>query len=188
MVEADVVIVGGGPGGLSAAEVAARGGLNTLVIEQNSEIGSPIRTSGGSFINELQALGIPESLYHPIKRGRFLSPKNSVTFNYDEPSLCIMDARGVFQFLAERVVKSGAKIKLNTTAIEPILEDGYVIGVKVKDSWGRELTVQCRIVVDATGYRAFIAKKAGRHSGFKRFGVGWSMTCVLHSMIKMKWF
>lgn len=172
MVKADVVIVGGGPGGLSAAEAVAQGGLDVIVIEQNSEIGSPIRTSGGSFINELQSLGIPESLYHPIKRGRFLSPKNSVTFKYDKPSLCIMDVRRVFQFLAERAVRAGAKIKIKTTAIEPILENNYVVGVKMKDFWGKELEIQCRIVIDATGYRACMAKKAGCHIGFNRFGVG----------------
>lgn len=172
MLKTDVVVVGGGPGGLSAADVAAQGGLNTLVIEQNSEIGSPIRTSGGSFIKELQALGISESLYHPIKRGRFLSPKNNVLFKYDKPSLCIMDVRGVFQFLAERAVKSGARIKLNTTAIEPVLKDGYAIGVKVKDFRGKELVIESSILIDATGYKASMSKKAGYHSGFNRFGVG----------------
>jgi digeranylgeranylglycerophospholipid reductase len=172
MLKADVVVVGGGPGGLSAAEAAAQGGLNTVVIEQNSEIGSPIRTSGGSFIKELQALGIPEGLYHPVKRGIFLSPKNSVTFKYDKPSLCIMDVRGVFQFLAQRAVKAGAKIKLNTTALEPIQKDGYAIGVRVKDFWGKELIIESSILIDATGYRASMSKGAGYHSDFNRFGVG----------------
>ncbi len=172
MLKADVIIVGAGPGGLSAAEAAARGGLDVVVIEMNSEIGSPIRTSGGSFISDLQAIGIPGNLYHPIRRGRFLSPNNSVTFEYDKPSLCIMDVRGVFQFLAERAVKSGAKIKIKTTAIDPIIENGYVVGLRMRDSWGKELISRCRILIDATGYRAFIAKRAGCHSGFNRFGVG----------------
>ena len=172
MFNADVVVVGGGPGGLCAAEAAAQGGLNTVVIEQSSEIGSPIRTSGGSFVKELQILGIPESLYHPINRGRFLSPNNGVVFNYDKPSLCIMDVRGVFQFLAQRAAKSGAKIRLNTTALEPILENNYVVGVRAKDFWGKESVIGCRILIDATGYRASMSKKAGCHSGFSRFGVG----------------
>jgi digeranylgeranylglycerophospholipid reductase len=172
MLKADVVVVGGGPGGLSAAEVITRGGLNTIVLEQNAEIGSPIRTSGGSFIKELQALGIPESLYHPIKRGRFWSPKNSVTFEYDKPSFCVMDVRGVFQLLAEKAAQSGAKIKLSTTALEPILENDYVIGVRAKELWGKELVIGCRIVIDATGYRASMSKRAGCHTDFKRFGVG----------------
>ena len=168
----DVVIVGGGPGGLSAAETIARGQVEVMVLEQDSEIGSPIRTSGGSFIKELQALGIPERLYHPIKRGRFLSPNNSVTFEYEEPVACVMDVRRVFQYLAEKAVKAGAQLRVNTTALEPVMEGDYVVGVKARDFRGQELVIESKIVIDASGYKASMSKKAGLHKGFKRFGVG----------------
>ena len=168
----DIVIVGGGPGGLAAAETIARGQVEVMVLEQDSEIGSPIRTSGGSFIKELQALGIPERLYHPIKRGRFLSPNNSVTFEYEEPVACVMDVRRVFQYLAEKAVKAGAQLRVNTTALEPVMEGDYVVGVKARDFRGQELVIESKIVIDASGYKASMSKKAGLHKGFKRFGVG----------------
>src|ERR1035438_3770830 len=85
----DVIIAGGGPGGLSAAEAAAKAGASVLVLEQNKEIGSPARTTGGSFVQDMKALGIPESLYHPIRRCRYISPHNSAAFEYDEPVTCI---------------------------------------------------------------------------------------------------
>src|SRR5689334_18989814 len=107
----DVVIAGGGPGGLSAGEAAARAGCSVLILEQNHEIGSPIRTTGGSFIHDLHALGVPEHFYHPIRRFRFLSPNNSVQFEYDHPITCVMDVRGVFQYLAERAIGAGATLK-----------------------------------------------------------------------------
>src|SRR5665213_610056 len=69
----DAIIAGGGPAGLAAAEALAKRGCSALVLEQNHEIGSPIRTSGGSFIDELEALSIPAAWYHPISRVRFLS-------------------------------------------------------------------------------------------------------------------
>lgn len=172
MLTVDAVIVGGGPGGLAAAEIVAQSGLTVTVLEQNTEIGSPARTSGGSFIKELQSLGIPERLYHPIKRGTFLSPNNSVTFEYADPAACVMDVRGVLQFLAEKAVEAGANIRVSTTAREPILENGYAVGVIAKDSRGEKLVIQCLIVIDATGYRASMSKRAGVHPGFRRFGVG----------------
>lgn len=172
MLELDVVVVGGGPGGLAAAERIARGGLTIIVLEQNREIGSPTRTSGGSFVKELQALGIPESLYHTVTRGRFLSPNNRVTFEYDEPTACVMDIRRILQFLAEKAAGVGAKIRVGTTALEPILENGCVVGVRAKDFRGEELAIRCRVMIDATGYRASMCKKAGVHPGFSRFGVG----------------
>jgi digeranylgeranylglycerophospholipid reductase len=88
----DAIIAGGGPAGLSAAEALARRGRSVLVIERNPEIGSPIRTSGGSFIPELEKLGIPDHLYHPISRVRFVTPHNAATFDYPKPALCILDS------------------------------------------------------------------------------------------------
>ncbi|HKT36974.1 MAG TPA: FAD-dependent oxidoreductase, partial [Ktedonobacterales bacterium] len=70
----DVLVVGGGPAGLSAAEAAAKGGATVAVLERQKEIGYPVHTSGGSWIADMQALGIPSDLYHPIKHVTFLSP------------------------------------------------------------------------------------------------------------------
>ncbi len=58
----DVLIVGGGPAGLAAAEAAASQGARTLLLERQHEIGYPVHTSGGSWISDMQALGIPEHL------------------------------------------------------------------------------------------------------------------------------
>ncbi|MEO8048814.1 MAG: NAD(P)-binding protein [Acidobacteriota bacterium] len=62
----DAIIAGGGPAGLAAAEALAKRRCSALVLEQSHEIGSPMHTSGGSFIDELEALSIPAGLYHPI--------------------------------------------------------------------------------------------------------------------------
>jgi digeranylgeranylglycerophospholipid reductase len=137
------------------------------VLEQNHEIGSPIRTSGGSFIDEMQALGIPEHLYHPIRRVRFLSPQNSATFDYPAPRFCILDVRGTFQFLAERAIHAGARIRLATSATSPLIEDGFVRGVRT-----RKEELRCDLLIDATGYRSTLLKQAGLDPGFRRFGVG----------------
>src|SRR6266853_6725126 len=87
----DALIAGGGPAGLAAAETLARRGCSALVLEQSHEIGSPIGTSGGSFIDELDSLGIPASLYHPIARVRFTSPNNAAVYDYPCPQLCVID-------------------------------------------------------------------------------------------------
>src|SRR5438128_1337000 len=106
---ADVVIAGGGPGGLAAAEAAARQGCSVIVVEQSNEFGTPTRTTGGSFIPEMQKLGIPSHLYHPIRTCRFVAPNNGAAFTYEQPLLCILDVRGVFQFLAQRAAGAGAR-------------------------------------------------------------------------------
>jgi digeranylgeranylglycerophospholipid reductase len=167
----DVIIAGGGPAGLSAAEVLAAHGRSVTVLEQNQEIGSPIRTSGGSFIDEMEALGVPARLYHPLSRVRFLSPNNSASFDYPVARFCILDVRGTFQYLAERAIGAGARIRLATRAVAPIVEDGFVRGVRTNDR-AEEQELRSRLVVDATGYRSTLLKQSGLDPGFRRFGVG----------------
>ncbi len=167
----DTIIAGGGPAGLAAAETLARRGCSALVLEQNHEIGSPIRTSGGSFIDELDALGVPSSLHHPISRVRFVSPSNAAVYDYAQPRMCVMDVRGVFQFLAGRAVEAGASVRVATKVEGPVLQyekqDGRVVGVRTRDG-----VLDARVVIDATGYRSVLLKQAGLDSGMRRFGVG----------------
>jgi digeranylgeranylglycerophospholipid reductase len=166
-VTADVIIAGAGPAGLSAAQTIAGHGCSVTVLEQGHEIGSPIRTSGGSFVDELRPLGIPDALWHPISRLRFVSTNNAAVFDYAEPVMCVIDVRGVFQHLAERAIAAGASIRLSTSAVAPVLDAGCVTGVRTKDH-----SFPCRLLIDATGYRSTLMKQAGVDPGFRRFGVG----------------
>jgi digeranylgeranylglycerophospholipid reductase len=165
--DSDAIIAGAGPAGLSAAETLARAGFEVTVLEQNHEIGSPIRTSGGSFIEELGALGIPARLYHPIPRVRFLAPSNAAIFEYSAPRFCVIDVRGTFQYLAERAVQAGARLRLSTRVEAPIVENGTVRGVRTGSC-----ELRSRLTIDATGYRSVLMKQAGLDPGFRRFGVG----------------
>ena len=163
----DAIVAGGGPGGLAAAEALARRGCSALVLEQNHEIGSPIRTSGGSFIDELDALGVPRGLHHPISRVRFVSPANTATYDYVQPRMCVMDVRGVFQFLAGRAVDAGASVRVACKVEGPVFQDERVVGVRTRDE-----VLGARVVIDATGYRSVLLKQAGLDPGMRRFGVG----------------
>ena len=163
----DLLIAGAGPAGLSAADAAARRGISVAVLEQNHEIGSPIRTSGGSFIDELERLGIPARLYHPISRLRFCTPNNQASYDYAPPRLCVIDVRGVFQFLAARAIEAGARIHLATRAASPVVDKGFVTGLRTGAG-----VFSSRMVIDATGYRSAILKQAGLDPGIRRFGVG----------------
>jgi digeranylgeranylglycerophospholipid reductase len=168
----DVVIAGGGPGGLCAARILAERGYRVVVLEANAEIGSPTRTTGGTFIKDAQELGIPSALYHPLRRGRMHSAHRSVVREYSPPLACILNVRGVFQFLAERAVDAGAQLRVSTTVNDVLMENDTVVGVRAQDARGREMPVRAKLTIDGTGYRATLCKRAGVHSGFQRFGVG----------------
>ena len=170
--EYDVVIVGGGPAGLSAAEAAARGGARVAVLERQKEIGYPVHTSGGSWIADMRSLGIPSDLFYPIHTVTFLSPNRQARFDYAEPVCCVLDVRGVYQHLATRAVAAGVEIHPNSPVEGPIVEDGRVVGVIAKDHRNRPGLWRAKVVIDASGFSSTVVTRAGLRQGFRRYGYG----------------
>ncbi len=166
----DIVVAGGGPGGLCAAEVGARRGKRVVVLEREWEIGYPVRTSGGSWIDEMNSLGVPSEYYNPLKRVVFASPNESADFAYDKNVACVLDVRGLFQFLARRAAKAGAEIRLGTT----------VNGIEAREKKQELITIrssveqrfQAPMCIDATGFSATLARQRGLLTRWEKFGAG----------------
>ncbi|MEO7001304.1 MAG: NAD(P)/FAD-dependent oxidoreductase [Ktedonobacterales bacterium] len=168
----DVIVVGGGPAGLSAAEAAAKGGARVAVLERQKEIGYPVHTSGGSWISDMQTLGIPADLYYPIRSVTFLSPNRQARFDYADPVCCVLDVRGVYQHLATRAVAAGVEIHPNSPVEGPIVEDGRIVGVTAKDHRNRVGQWRAPLVIDASGFSSTIVTRTGLRQGFHRYGYG----------------
>jgi len=168
-----VVVVGGGPAGLSAAVEAARGGLEVVVCERNHAIGEPVRTSGGSFIRPLRRLGVPDSCWHPVHRIRVIGPTTDVVKSYRTAVGCVLDVRRTYQWLAGEAVDAGAEIRLKAPVETVTRNDrGRVAGVRVRDPFRGAHDLAARVVVDASGHTGFVARDAGLRPRNERSAVG----------------
>lgn len=167
----DVVVVGGGPAGLTAAAAAAKAGAETIVFERQNEIGYPIHTSGASWVDAMESFDIPQHLYHQVSRLVFIGP--STEFEIHKAGVgCILDIRGLYQHLATRAVAAGATIRLRHRVDTPQLENGRVVGVSYKDHTGARRELRAPMTIDASGYSRTISRKSGLAPEFHRYGFG----------------
>lgn len=168
----DIVIVGGGPAGLSAGWSAAKKGVSVAIIEREEGIGQSVRTSGVTWIEDAKSFGIPEDYYNKIKNYAFYSPNNYVLKSDSEPHVAVLDVRRTYQFLAYKAASAGANIFLKTNVIEPLTDDnGKLAGVKAT-SMKEDLVFRSKLVIDASGFYSVIGKGVGMVSQWRRFGTG----------------
>ena len=168
----NVLIVGGGPAGLAAAEAAAKQGARTVVLERQNEIGYPVHTSGGSWVSDMEALQIPRHLYHPIHKVVFISPHREVPLHYNSAVACVLDVRGVYQHLAGRAVAAGATLRMRHTVEQTLMEGERIVGVTAKNHRGEREEYRAGVTIDASGFARHIGVRVGMGQAFHRYGYG----------------
>jgi len=169
--EYDLVVVGAGPAGSSAAYAAAKNGIKVALLEKEENVAQTVRTSGVTWIDYAKEFGIPEDCYNPIRTYNFCSPKNNVSISDEQAKAAVLDVRKTYRFLAEQAKKNGAEIFVNTNVTEVITEDEKVVGVKASSS-NEEITFRAKVVIDASGFQSVVSKSLGLVKQWKRFGVG----------------
>lgn len=178
----DVIIVGAGLAGLSAAYTLAEAGLETVVVERGDYPGAKNVTGGRIYINPARSYlpGIWEEA--PFERHvttecvTMMAPDTSTTLRFraekfnQEPYQSYTVLRSIFdRWLAEKAEEKGAMLVTRNVVEDVIKENGKVIGVV---AGGEELGAD--VVIACDGVLSLTAEKAGlRSPGLpKHYAVG----------------
>jgi len=152
----DVVVIGGGPAGATAATDLARGGHAVLLLDRSGRI----KPCGGAIPPRLiRDFAIPDSLLVAhVTSARMVSPKaRAVDMPIDDGYVGMVD-RAVFDpWLRERAAAAGAQCRTGTYRQIVRDADGTAV-VEYDDDAGAPHRVRARTVIGADGARSKVAE------------------------------
>ena len=172
MLNYDVLVVGAGPAGSSAARFAARNGLKTLLIEKRPDIGSPVRCGEGvskAWMPEVDLKPQDHWISDEVKGARIYGPSQTnpimLTAETAGNEVGYVIERDKFdKYMAALAASEGADVWVKSPALSVIKdEDGKVSGAVIRHN-GEMVPVHAKMVIAADGFESEFGRWAGLKS------------------------
>lgn len=169
--QVDVLVVGGGPSGITAAMAAAEDGLNVLLIESrsfvggNMTIGLPILGFLGQKGNQI-IKGLPQKLIDRLKERQAASEHRPCPLHM---SLTLVEPESVKTVALEMLRESNVDVLFYTFCAGVVMHGDELKGVIVESKAGRE-AILAKVIIDCSGdadvaYRAGVPCEYGNDHG-----------------------
>ena len=184
--EVDVLVVGAGPTGSTAAKYAAQGGADVLLIEKRSEIGTPVRCGEGVAKRWLEEIGLEPSrefICHEVDGARVIAP-DGTTLVVDETRAgneCgyVLERDLFDRRLAKDAAKAGAEIQIRTSAVALLRDDGMVVGARC-EHMAETFDVRAKVVIGADGFESQVGRWAGLETHLRTRDID---ACLQYTMV-----
>lgn len=159
LADVDVLVVGGGPAGVSAATAAARTGARTFLVEESGGFGG-MWTQG----LVITLAGYNSWLAPSRERvvdgvgGEWLRRAATIGGASDHDGWVLNSDPEKMKLIADELLTdAGVDFLLHVLATYPIVEDGVVVGCLIETREGR-MAITAKVTVDATGNGDVVAR------------------------------
>lgn len=161
-VETDVIIVGAGPAGVTAARYLAKGGLNTIIFEKELYVGGGMW--GGGFL-------FPKLVVQ--EEAKLILDEIKVRLEKSSEGYYVADSVEAVSKCAASAIDAGAKIFVGIEVEDVIVRNiegvlsvcGAVVNWSAVGRAGLHvdpISVKCKAIVDATGHEASVVRVVTR--------------------------
>jgi len=182
--EYDVIIVGGGPGGATAAKWTALYDLRTLLIERNNDFAVKACAEGVTGL-ALEAMGVsPSEKIQAFKiNGAWLYPpelSESMYIPIEKIGVAgyIVDKRLLLRQVVSDAIKAGAEVFMNTNVID-ILKDGEKFNGVVISRNGEYMKIYGKVILLCDGVTGISKMFINRNSRTLEPALQYTMSNVL---------
>jgi len=154
----DVLIIGGGPGGLETARLLAGEGFDVALYEEHATSGDPVHCTGVLAVEAFDQLELPRDvILNPLRTVRFFSPSGA-TIEHTTPGTeaVVVDRLALDRALFDASRRAGATVVTGRRATDVTVDNTGVI-VSLNDG----TTVRARACVLACGAQYAIQRRLG---------------------------
>ncbi len=158
MEEVEVLVVGAGPSGSTAARRLAEAGHDVLVLEEHPRVGVPVQCAGLVSARVIELAGSDRFVLRSVRGATVFGPERArVSFRAPAARAYVIDRAGLDRHLAEAAARAGARYATGTKfdRLEP--DDGAAIAV-LRGLDGTERRVRARLVIGADGVASAVAR------------------------------
>jgi digeranylgeranylglycerophospholipid reductase len=157
--QVDVLVVGAGPAGSTAAERLARLGHSVLLIEEHGRVGYPVQCAGLVSRRVLDLAQTPRVVRRPVHGASVFSPNlKSITFRAPEPRAFVIDRAGLDIALADKAANAGAVIETDTRFDGLAGPPNGTVRARVTRRGTAPDVIEARLVVGADGVASAVAR------------------------------